>query len=371
MDPGAQQHAVSAAMRREWEEPFDLHHGPVLRLKLLKLAEQEHVLLTTFHHIVSDGWSVGVFNRELIALYEAFHQGRPNPLPPLPVQYADFTLWQRAWLDKAVMDRGLAYWTAQLADLPARLALPTDRPRPAMQTFAAGVCQVGIPPEQVAALQRLGQAHQATLYMTLLAAFAVLLQRYSGQEDVVVGSPIANRQDAQLEQLIGFFVNSLVMRIRVHPELSFRELLAAVRSTTLNAYQHQDLPFERVVEELAPERRLNTTPIFQIVLALQNAPPGPQHLRGLEIAPLVSDEPRVRFDMEVHAIEIEGGLDFYWLYNRDLFDRWRMEQMTRHYVRLLEGAVLRPEAPLYRLDMLDGEERRRLLAGGPATAPAA
>jgi len=370
LDDEARRHAVDAAMRREWDEPFDLEHGPVLRAKLLKLAEREHVLLTTFHHIVSDGWSVGVFNGEIVALYEAFHEGQPNPLPPLSVQYADFALWQRSWLDKAAIDRDLAYWTAQLADLPARLALPADRPRRAMQTFAAKVCTATIPPAQAGALQQLGEGHQATLYMTLLATLAVLLERYSGQGDIVMGSPIANRQDSQLEPLIGFFVNSLVMRIRVRRELSFRELLAEVRTTTLDAYEHQDLPFERLVEELAPGRRLNTTPIFQIVFAFQNAPTGPQHLRGLEVAPLAPDEPRVRFDLEIHAFEHEGGVELYWLYNRDLFDRWRMEQMTRHYIRLLEQVVARPDAPLSQLDILDSDERRRLLDGNRATTQA-
>ncbi|HEY2306853.1 MAG TPA: condensation domain-containing protein, partial [Streptosporangiaceae bacterium] len=368
LDEALRPAAAQAAWRREWEQPFDLGRGPLLRLRLLKLAEQDHILLRAWHHIVSDGWSMGVFNREFAALYEAFQEGRGNPLEPLPVQYADFALWQRSWLDDETVSRGLGYWKAQLSGIPEQLALPADRPRPAVQTFAAELCSLTLPPDRVAALKRLGQANQATLYMTLLSGFAVLLQRYSGQDDIVVGSPIANRQEPQLEQLIGFFVNSLVMRVQVGAEVSFRELLLAVRSTTLDAYQHQDIPFERLVEELSPERSLSRPPVFQVVFALQNAPAGPQRLKGLEIAPVVGDELRVRFDLEVHAVERDGGLDLAWLYNRDLFDRWRMEQMARHYVTVLEAAVSAPDAPLHRLEILDAGERRTLLEDFNATA---
>ena len=370
LDEASQQQAVAAAMRREWEQPFDLARGPVLRIKLLKLGEHDHILLRTFHHIVSDGWSVGVFNREFGTLYEAFQEGRENPLEPLPVQYADFALWQRSWLDKQALDHGLEYWKEQLSGIPEQLRLPTDRPRPAYPTFAAEFCGVTLPAQRLAGLKRLSQANNATLYMTLLSAFALLLERYSGQEDIVVGSPIANRQETQLEQLIGFFVNSLVMRVRVRPELSFRELLGAVRATTLDAYLHQDIPFERLVEDLSPERNLNSTPLFQVVFALQNAPADPQILKGLEITPLIGDELRVRFDLELHAFERGGQLELFWLYNRDLFERWRIEQMARHYLNLLEAAVAAPEVPLARLDMLGAQERHILVEGFNATAHA-
>ena len=208
-----------------------------------------------------------------------------------------FALWQRDWLDAETMAHSLAYWQAQLSGIPAWLALPTDRPRPAMRTSAAELYRLQVVPERVAALTQLSQANQATLYMTLLAAFAVLLARYSGQDDIVVGSPIANRQDAQLEELIGFFVNSLVMRVRVKPEASFTEVLAAVRRTTLEAYQHQDIPFERLVEALSPARSLSHPPVFQVVFALQNAPIGTQQLKGLEITPVEPGEVRVHVDL--------------------------------------------------------------------------
>jgi hypothetical protein len=339
----------------------------MLRVRLLKLGERDHILLRTFHHIASDGWSVGVFNREFTALYEAFREGREIPLEPLPVQYADFALWQRGWLDGEALGRGLDYWKAQLSDIPERLDLPTDRPRPALQTYAAGLCSLALPAGRVAALKRVSHASQATLYMTLLSAFAVLLQRYSGQDDIVVGSPIANRQEAQLERLIGFFVNSLVMRVRVRLGASFRELLSAVRRTALDAYLHQDVPFERLVEELSPGRSLSHTPVFQVVFALQNAPMGRDQLKGLEIAPVAGEELRVRFDLEVHAFQRDGGVELVWVYNRDLFDRWRIEQMTRHYATLLEAIVAGPDLPLHRLGVLDAEERRLLLGGFNAT----
>ena len=278
LDEDAQQAAIAAAVRRESDEPFDLSRGPLLRMKLLKLGDQEHVLLRTCHHIVSDGWSLGVFNREFAELYAAFRAGRENPLAPLPVQYADFTLWQRACLEGETLQRGLDYWKKQLVGIPERLELPTDRPRPAFQTYAADDCQVTLPAEQVAKLQRLSRECQATTYMTLLSAFAALLQRYTGQDDIVVGSPIANRQEPQLEQLIGFFVNSLVMRLRIQPEASFRTLIAEVRRTTLDAYQHQDIPFERLVEVLSPKRSLSHSPVFQVVFALQNASMGETRL---------------------------------------------------------------------------------------------
>jgi hypothetical protein len=258
---------VKAALRREREEPFDLGSGPLLRLRLLRLGERDQILLRTMHHIVSDGWSQGVFNREFAVLYEAYREGRENPLRPLEAQYADFALWQRGWLDEERLGGGLDYWKGQLAGIPERLELPTDRPRPPMQTFVAEACSVRLGGEQAAGLKRLSHSNQATLYMTLLAGFGVLMSRYSGQDDIVVGTPIANRQEARLAELIGFFVNTLVMRVRVERERSFSELLREVRRMALEAYQHQDVPFERLVEELAPPRSLNTTPLFQVVFA--------------------------------------------------------------------------------------------------------
>ena len=356
-----QRKQVEAALRREGAEPFDLGRGPVLRMKLLKLGEQEHVLLRTMHHIVSDGWSEGVFNRELMVLYEAYREGRENPLKPLEVQYADFAIWQRNWLDGGALNQGLVYWKEKLAGIPERLELPADHPRPAVQTFGAEACQATLSAEQTAQLKHLSQKEQATLYMTLLAAFAVLLSRYSGQDDIVVGSPIANRQDAQLEEMIGFFVNSLVMRVRVQAEMSFRQLLGEVRRTALEAYQHQDVPFERIVGELAPQRSLNTTPLYQVMLEVQNAAYELHELEGLVVERVRSNGLKVRFDLEMHAFDHGGKSGFFLLYNRDLFDRWRMEQMLRHYVRVLEAVVADADQQIGLIELLGAEERKLIL----------
>jgi amino acid adenylation domain-containing protein len=356
-----QQEIVLAALNREFELPFDLSRGPLFRMRLLRLRESDHIFLRTLHHIISDGWSQGIFNHEFMRLYEAFRQGQANPLPPLTVQYADYALWQRRWLTDEKVEADLQYWKKQLAGIPEQLELPRDRPRQARRTYAADVCSITVGPDTVRALKRLGHAHDATLYMTLLSAFAVLLQRYSGQNDIVVGSPIANRQDSQLENLIGFFVNSLIMRVRISAKQSFRELLAVVRGTALEAYQHQDLPFERLVEELSPERRLNAAPIFQVVFALQNAPMAAEQLTGLQIQAVAADRPRVRIDFEVHAVEHDGMLDFHWLYSRDLFDHWRMEQMATHYLRVLEAVANDPRQQVAHIELLSGNELSQLV----------
>ena len=360
-EESARQERVQELLRSEAGRPFDLMHGPVLRVKLLRLGDRDHILLRTIHHIASDGWSEGVFHHELMTLYEAYREGRENPLKPLGVQYADFALWQRRCLDGGALESGLSYWKQQLCDIPARLELPTDHPRPAVQTFDAEACSMTLSAAQVSALKRLSRDHQSTLYMTLLSVFGMLLSRYSGQDDIVVGSPIANRQDEQLEGLIGFFVNSLVMRVRPRAEMNFRELLGQVRQTALEAYQHQDVPFERLVEELSPQRSLDTTPVFQVVFALQNAPMGEPELKQLEIQSVGGGELRVRFDLEVHAFERGGEIGLHWIYNRDLFDRWRMEQMARHYVRMLEAVVEDAECAVGRVEMLTASERRRVL----------
>ena len=360
LEEDTQKEQVRAELAQQWREPFDLEQGPLLRVKLLKLGEEDHLLLRTIHHIVYDGWSEGVFNRELVGLYEAFRTGRENPLPELAVQYADFTLWQREWMQEEWLKGELGYWRQQLAGIPERLELCTDHPRPAVQTFKAELCHVKLNTETAGKLKQLSQSQQATLYMTLLAAFGVLLARYSGQEDIVVGSPIANRQEAELEELIGFFVNSLVLRMGVKAGISFQELLGEVRRTALEAYQHQDVPFERLVEELSPQRSLNTTPLFQVVFAYQNAPWLPQAGQGLRLEPVLGEELRVRFDLEVHAQEQAGEIETDWVYNKDLFDRWRIQQMAGHFIRVLELVVENPEQSIKQLPLLSQEEEQQL-----------
>src|SRR5579864_2257578 len=352
---------VEAALQREWEIPFDLSRGPLLRFRLLKLGEQDHILLRTFHHIISDGWSHGVFSREFMRLYDAYCEGRENPLSPLPVQYADFTLWQRQCLTEEVLVGHLEYWKKQLLGAPGLLALPLDHPRPPRQTFAARRLATVMPSECAAALRRLAQSHDATLYMTLLSAFAVLLHRYTGEQDIVIGSPIANRQEAALEHLIGFFVNSIVIRMQVAPKATFQQILAKVRAVTLEGYTHQDLPFERLVAELSPQRSLNITPVYQIAFALQNAPLEAQLLKGLVIEPVRSDELRVRFDLELHVLEHEHTLEFWWIYNRDLFDPWRIGQMANHYTQLLNRLVENATLPVGDVELVDNVQRSTLL----------
>jgi amino acid adenylation domain-containing protein len=355
-----QQRHVMESVNQEWREPFDLAHGPVLRLKLLKLAEENHILLQTFHHIVSDGWSLGIFMREFRELYEAYSQGRENPLPDLLLQFTDFALWQMQDANEG-LDEDLRFWQEHLAEIPEELEIPKDRPRPPVQTYAADACGITLPQEKVAALKRCGRS---TLYMTLLTAFAVQMHRYSGQDDIVVGSPIANRQDERLEGLIGFFANMLVMRVEVNPNASFGELLEEVRDLALETYRHQHIPFERLVEVLPLRRSLNRTPIFQVVFALQNASSGTQELKGLEVEELGTEAWTVRFDLEVHAIERNGQLDIVWIYNRDLFDRWRIEQMARYYERLLAAAMQDLKKPICDLEILSASEIQQLKIRG-------
>jgi len=347
-----QQRQVMAFLNNEWCEPFDLAHGPVLRVKLLKLAEEDHVLLRTFHHIVSDGWSLGVFMREFRDLYEAYLQGHEDRLPSLPLQFADFALWQTQTAREGLLDEDLRFWKEHLAGIPDELEIPRDRERPALKTFAADACAITLPVEKVAALKQCGRS---TLYMTLLTAFAVLMHHYSGQDDIVVGSPIANRQDERLEGLIGFFANMLAMRVRVDPNASFRELLDQVREFALEAYRHQDVPFERLVEELAVDRSLTRTPVFQVIFALQNAASGSQELKGLKIEELGAEAWTARFDLEVNAIERNGQLGIVWIYKRDLFDRGRIEQMARHYERLLTAALQNLDQPVRDLGPLSAK----------------
>src|SRR5579871_6912182 len=352
------------ALKEEKEKIFDLKRGPVLRVKLLKLGERDYVLLRTVHHIVSDGWSEGVFNRELDILYRAYQEGKEKPLKPLDVQYADFTLWQRQWMDKGKLEEGLKYWKKQLEAIPESLELPTERSRPPMQTFEAEACTGLLSEEQVRGLRKLSQENQATLYMTLLAALGVLLSRYSGQDDLVLGSPIANRQDAQLDPIIGFFSNTLAMRIRVQKKETFQALLQNVRATTLEAYQHQDISFAHLVGEIAPIRKLDRMPVFQAVLALQNAPWQAQQMKGLEIEPLGAQSLRVRFDLEVHVWEAEEKIRMYWLYNRHLFAPGQIDQMLRHFIQVLDGIVADSRQPIDRLMRMADSERLHVLSAG-------
>jgi amino acid adenylation domain-containing protein len=353
---------VLARAAAETARGFDLERGPLLRLGLLRLGAREHVLLFACHHIVSDGWSIGVFLSELSALYPAFRAGLPSPLPALPVQYADYAAWQRAWLQDEVFDRQLAYWRNQLADLPI-LAVPTDRPRPAVQSFRGATLTFDLPADLSEALAALSRREGVTLFMTLMAAFQALLTRHSGQRDFGVGTPTAGRTRAETEGLIGFFVNTLVIRADLSGDPTFRELLGRVRRAALGAFDHQDLPFERLVADLRLQRDPGRSPLFQVMFALQNVPAAGLDLPGLEVNRLDTEEVATAFDLSLDLRETDDGLAGRCEYSTDLFDAVTVARLLGHYQRLLASAVADPERRVVDLHLLTEGEAERLLAG--------
>jgi len=355
--------------RKEASTPLDLTRGPIFRVSLFKLSEDDHILLLNVHHIVFDGWSTSILLRELSTLYEAFSLGKSSPLPELTIRYVDYAVWQRQYLSGKTLEEKLSYWKTQLAGAPASLDLPTDRPRPPLQTFRGASHATTIPRPLVDALKRLSQKEGATFFMTLLAAFNLLMSKYSGQEDIVIGSPIAGRNRRETEKLIGFFVNTLAIRTDLSGNPSFRELLARVRKVTLGAFDHQDLPFEKLVEELHPQRDLSRNPIFQVMFALQNMPKEKRELPGLTIAPFRGAEvTTAKFDLLVATSETEPGLRTTFEYNTDLFDRAAMERMGQHFQMLLEGIVADSNRAIAELPLLTDAERQQVLADFNRTA---
>jgi hypothetical protein len=362
LPPGERRGEADRIGEEEARQPFDLARGPLLRAALVRLDDREAILLLTFHHIVADGWSLGIFFRELSALYPAFCAGRPSPIPDLPIQYADFAHWQRQWLQGEAVESQLDFWRGQLAEAPPVLRLPTDFPRPEDQTFRGAMLSFELPRGLSEELVRLGQRQGTTLFMTLLAAYLALVYRYTGQEDLVVGTPIANRNRAELEGLIGFFVNTLVLRVRVSGNRSFRELLARVGEVTLAAYDHQDLPFEKLVEELAPERDLSHTPLCQVVFNLQNAPTWARAEGGLPaIAP---HSGTAKFDLNLTMSETAGGLQGAFEYNTDLFAEPTIARMRDHLAIILEAVAADPGVHLLDIPLQAG----RAASAAPADA---
>lgn len=343
------------------QNPFNLTQGPLIRWMLLKLKQQEHVLLITMHHIVFDGWSLSVLIRELSALYQAFSNGKPVSLPELPIQYADFAVWQRQQLQGEKLESQLSYWKQQLENAPPLLQLPTDRPRPPVQTYRGARQSFLLPKNLTQALKAIAQKAEVTLFMTLLAAFKILLYRYTGQEDIVVGSSIANRNRAEIEGLIGFFVNSLVLRTDVSGNPTFEELLGRVRKVMMGAYANQDLPFEKLVEELQPERAVNYNPLFQVLFILQNTPKVKFELPGLTLTNLKVESTRALFDLHLDITETDSGLECFWEYNTDLFDAARISQMRGHFQTLLEAIVANPQQRVSQLPLLSEVEQHQLL----------
>lgn len=351
---------VQRLAKSEAQQPFNLAQTPLLRGTLLQLNDTNHVLLFTAHHIVFDGWSIGILIRELVVLYEAFSTGKPSPLSKLPIQYADFALWQRKWLLGEVIKSQIAYWQKQLAGISV-LQLPTDRPRPKIQTFHGATESFFLSGKLTEALKALSLQEGVTLFMTLLTAFKTLLYRYSGQEDIAVGSPIANRNQTETENLIGFFVNTIVLRTDVSGNPSFRELLHRVRECTLSAYAHQDLPFEYLVEKLQPERNLNHNPIFQVMFAFQNAATEELKLPGLNLSFLNFDRQAATFDLSVSIQEGESGVQGTFEYNTDLFNADTIRRMVEHFQILLAAIVEHPEQQLSTLPLLSATEQQQLL----------
>jgi amino acid adenylation domain-containing protein len=345
----------------EVRRPFDLEHGPLVRVKLLRLEAEDYLLIVTMHHIVTDGWSSGVLVREVAALYEAFLSDRPSPLPELEIQYADYAAWQQQWLRDEALEEQLAYWRKHLGGSPPLLELPTDRPRPLHLSYRGGQLPFALTADLTRKLKELGRDEGATLFMMLLAGFQTLLHRYTGQDEIIVGTPIANRQRGELENLIGFFVNTLAMRVDLTGSPTFRELLARVKEVALGAYAHQDVPFEKLVEELQPERDLSRTPLFDVLFALQNASSQQLELPGLSLTPRVFDSGAARFSLECLMWEQADTLHGVFIYSKDLFDETTVRRMLTHFLTLLESIAAAPDESITSLPLLTGEEEHQLL----------
>ena len=356
----------------ELGRPFDLARDPMLRALLLREGPDRHVLVLTMHHIATDGWSNSILFRDLGTAYVALRRGSAPALPALRVGYTDFAVWQRRRFSGRALDAELAYWRQELAEAPLALDLPTDRPRAAVPAWRGATHAAALPPELASALRFLGRKERTTLFMTLLAAFQTLLHRYSGQDDVLVGTPIANRPSVETEDLVGFFANTLVLRARFAEDPSFRELLARVRETALGAFDHQELPFERLVEELRPERSPTHNPLFQTMFALQNAPREPLRLEGIAASPIDVAPRLAKFDLALYASETPDGVRTTWEYNTALFDAPRIERMARHFAILLAGIAADPGRPVSSLPMMEASERRTIVdvwAGARAAYP--
>jgi amino acid adenylation domain-containing protein/non-ribosomal peptide synthase protein (TIGR01720 family) len=357
-----QQQEVQRLAAEEVGKPFDLASGPLVRLTVLQLAEYEHVLMLTMHHIVSDGWSMTVLMRELIVLYHAFSRGESSPLPELPIQYADYAVWQRQYLQGEVLEQQIKYWREQLQGAPPVLELPTDHARPAVQSLRGRMFKRRMPVELLRQLEGLSRREGLTMYMSVLAAFVVVLARYSGEREIVVGTPIAGRTRREIEELIGFFVNTLVLRTRVEEQETVRQLLARVRETCLGAYTHQDVAFEQLVEELQPDRDLSHQPVFQVMFALEGA--GDE--RGWKIGDLQVEleefESEVaKFDLTLRVKQGQTGCELAVEYKRDLYEENTIAQMLEHVERVLEGMVTDVRQTVSELPLLSAAEREQVL----------
>ncbi len=358
---------VRRVITEEGQKPFQLARAPLLRCLLLRTAEEEHIFIFTIHHIITDGWSVNVFVREMAVLYESYLEQRPASLPELTVQYADFAVWQRNWLRDEVFDRLRDYWQQQLKGAPARLELPTDKPRPAIQTYRGTSQFALLSPELTQSLRELSRREEATLYMTLLACLSTLLHYYTGQSDIVVGTDVANRNRSETESLIGFFVNELVMRTDLTGNPTFRELMGRVREVTLGAYAHQDMPFDRLVDALKIERSPAHHPLFQVSFVYQNAPRTTVNAKSLTISTLPLEYTVAHFDLVLRVWESGQGMQLMLEYNSDLFVQTTITRLLDLFETLISIVVQQPEARLDTLvEMLTQADRARLSDKGKA-----
>ena len=347
-------------VEEESRRPFDLSRDLLVRAALIKLGENDHVFVVTFHHIISDGWSRGVFTREFAAIYEAFLLGRPNPLPPLPIQYADFAQWQREWLRGERLESQLTYWKQQLSgDIPQLEAL-LDKPRPATPSLHSGHASFTLPTELCQALRRISQQEDATLFMVMLAAFKLLLHRHTGVEDIAIGSPIAGRNRAELENLIGVFLNTLVLRTDISDRPSFRDLLRRVRKTAMDAYTNQDIPFEQLLIELHPERSLNRTPFFQVFFNMLNVEEGAVNLPGLSVEFFADPDIGSKFDLTLYLTEFDNGIELTMVYNADLFSPERIQELLAQYEVVLSQVVEQPDQQITHFSLVTPAARSLL-----------
>ncbi|HQY72070.1 MAG TPA: condensation domain-containing protein, partial [Pseudomonadales bacterium] len=359
---------LKECLRAEAVRGFDLACGPLFRAQLYRLAPDTHVLLLAMHHIIYDGWSLGILYRELSAFYGAFACGEAPTLPVLRVQYRDFARWQRGWLQGEVLESQLSYWRERLGGAPLVLELPTDRERPPVESHRGAFHAFTLPRELVDRLQELSRREGATLFMALVSGFALLLARYSGQRDLLIGTPVANRNRAEIEPLIGFFVNTLVLRADLSGEPSARAFLGRMREACMDAYAHQDLPFERLVEELHPARDLSRNAVFQAMFALQNAPMEALQLRGLKLEPVEMEVGSAQFDLSLYTWETPEGLAARFSYAADLFDGSTIARLAAHWRLLLEAMVATPDRRIDELPLLTVAERRQVLLEWNATA---
>ncbi|HEU4766139.1 MAG TPA: condensation domain-containing protein, partial [Pyrinomonadaceae bacterium] len=351
---------VRRLARLNSSEPFDLAHGPLLRASLTQIGDEDYVLMFTIHHIISDGWSLGVMVREVGVLYEAFYKGETSPLPEMAIQYKDYAVWQQQPFHQELFAQQLEYWKKQLAGLHPTIDLST-RPRPPVQSFRGSVEEFALPEKLSQSILELGQREGATLFMTLLTAFSVLLHRYTGRNDLVVGTDVANRNSSDTEGLIGFFINQLIVRAHTSGDPTFRELLRRLKDVALDGFANQELPFERLVAALQPERSLSYTPLFQVKLVVQNTPVEPIGLHGLTLEPFTVHNGTVGFDLILTVAESTNKLQGSLEYNTDIFDAAAIQRLLGHYETILKSAVSDPELRISQLPMLTFAERRQLL----------